>query len=252
MPSTDPSGTGSRGSRPDFDRPEGAVEGQEHRTATEALADEQLLEGLPGPGPTPPLPARGEPRDGRAAGRLQTSSQTVGPFFGYALPFEGGAELVPAVLPEAVRLHGVVLDGAGEPVPDALVELWQPDASGRMPHVAGSRRRSLGRFTGFGRTAVEADGAFQFSTVLPGPLAEGGPRWALLTVFARGLSHHLFTRAYFVGAGEPDPSDALLERVPAERRETLLARQDGARSHRFDIRLQGDGETVFLDYPAAR
>jgi protocatechuate 3,4-dioxygenase alpha subunit len=228
MPSTDP-----EASRPGFDRPEGAVEGQEHRTATEALADDQPLEGLPAP-------------------LLQTASQTVGPFFGYALPFPGGPELVPALHPGAVRLHGVVLDGAGEPVPDALLELWQPDAAGRMPHEAGSRRRSLGRFTGFGRAAAEADGAYEFSTLLPGPITEGGPRWALVTVFARGLSHHLFTRAYFVRAGEPDPSDALLERVPAERRETLLAREEAPGGFRFDVRLQGDRETVFLDYPERR
>jgi protocatechuate 3,4-dioxygenase alpha subunit len=226
-------GTGPHAGRPDFDSPEGATHGQEHRTATEALADEQPLEGLP-------------------SRLVQTASQTVGPFFGFALPFPGGPELVPAVHPDAVRLHGVVLDGAGEPVPDALLELWQPDAGGRMPHVAGSRRRSLGRFTGFGRAAAETDGAYEFSTLLPGPLAEGGPRWALVTVFARGLAHHLFTRAYFVPDGEPDPSDALLDRVPAERRETLLAREDAPGSFRFDVRLQGAGETVFLDYPERR
>ena len=179
-----------------------------------------------------------------------TPSQTVGPFFGYALPFEGGSELVPAVHPQAIRLHGLVLDGAGEPVPDALVELWQPDAAGTVPQVPGSRRRSLGRFTGFGRCATEQDGAYEFSTVLPGPIAEHGPRWALVTVFARGLAHHLFTRAYFVGAGEEAPADALLERV-GDRAATLHARQDGPASYRFDVRLQGEDETVFLDYPGA-
>jgi protocatechuate 3,4-dioxygenase, alpha subunit len=229
MTSTEPSSSAPHAGRPDLDLPEGAVHGQEHRTAAEALADDQPLEGLPA--------------------LLQTASQTVGPFFGFALPFPGGAELVPALHPDAVRLHGFVLDGAGEPVPDAMLELWQPDAAGVVPHVAGSRRRSLGRFTGFGRTGTEADGAYEFSTVLPGPTAEGGPRWALVTVFARGLAHHLFTRAYFVAEGQPDPSDALLERVPAERRGTLLARQDGPGGYRFDVRLQGEQETVFLDYP---
>jgi protocatechuate 3,4-dioxygenase alpha subunit len=243
MTSTEPSGTEPSGAgrtstephagRPDFDLPEGAVHGQEHRTAAEALADDQPLEGLQTP-------------------LLQTSSQTVGPFYGFALPFPGGAELVPASHPDAVRLHGVVLDGAGEPVPDALLELWQPDGRGAMAHVAGSRRRSLGRFTGFGRIGTEVDGAYEFSTLLPGPLADGGPRWALVTLFARGLAHHLFTRAYLVGEGEADPSDALLDRLPEERRETLLARQDGPGSYRFDVRLQGERETVFLDYPARR
>jgi protocatechuate 3,4-dioxygenase alpha subunit len=225
--------TSTEPQRPGFDVPEGAAGGQEHRTATEALADEQPLVGL-------------------AAQPAQTPSQTVGPFFGFALPFQGGPELVPAVHPGAVRLHGFVLDGAGAPVPDALLELWQPDAAGRMPQEAGSRRRSLGRFTGFGRAAAETDGAFEFSTLVPGPLRDGGPRWALVTVFARGLAQHLFTRAYFVGEGEPAPTDPLLERVPAERRETLLARQDGPGSYRFDVRLQGERETVFLDYPERR
>jgi protocatechuate 3,4-dioxygenase alpha subunit len=223
MTSTDPVA-----GRPDFDRPEGALHGQEHRTATEALADDHPLAGLPA--------------------LLQTSSQTVGPFFGFALPFPGGAELVPALHPDAVRLHGVVLDGAGEPVPDAMLELWQPDADGRMPHVAGSRRRTLGRFTGFGRTPTEQDGAYEFSTLLPGSTTGGGARWVLLAVFARGLAHHLFTRAYVVGEGEEAPSDALLTRA-GDRAATLLARQDGPASYRFDVRLSGEGETVFLDYP---
>jgi len=222
MPTTDPSG------RPGFDTTAGAEHGQEHRTAVEALADEQPLTGAPE--------------------LVQTPSQTVGPFFGYALPFPGGAELVPAVHPDAVRLHGAVLDAAGDPVPDALVELWQPDADGRMPHVAGSRRRSLGRFTGFGRVPTEQDGAFEFSTLLPGATTEGGARWVLLAVFARGLAHHLFTRAYFVGEGEDAPSDALLTRA-GDRAGTLLARQDGPASYRFDVRLSGEDETVFLDYP---
>lgn len=215
---------------PGFDRAEGATTGQEHRTAAEALADDQPLGGLP------PL--------------TQTPSQTVGPFFGYALPFPGGPELVPATHPDAIVLHGLVLDGAGDPVPDALVELWQPDAAGALPQVPGSRRRSLGRFTGFGRCATEGDGAYEFSTVLPGPVAGDGPRWALLTVFARGLAHHLFTRAYFVAEGEDAPADALLARV-GERAVTLHARQDGPGSYRFDVRLQGEDETVFLDYPGA-
>jgi protocatechuate 3,4-dioxygenase, alpha subunit len=222
--------TSTEPGRPAPDRPEGAVQGQEHRTAAEALADEQPLDGLLQP--------------------IQTPSQTVGPFFGFALPFPGGPELVPALHPDAVRLHGVVLDGAGAPVPDAMVELWQPDSTGRMASAAGSRRRALGRFTGFGRVATEQDGAFEFSTLLPGPRTPGGPRWALVTVFARGLAHHLFTRAYFVAEGAPDPRDALLDRV-GDRAATLHARQDGPASYRFDVRLNGEGETVFLDYPGA-
>lgn len=208
-----------------------SLSGQEHLTSTERLAEEEELPGMP------PL--------------LQTPSQTIGPFFGFALPYEGGGQLVPGHLPGSVRLHGTVYDGDGVPIPDAILELWQTDADGRIPQEPGSIARKRGRFTGFGRTAVEDDGSFEFITLLPGPARSGGPRFALLTVFGRGITHHVFTRAYFVGEGEADPTDALLERVPAERRETLFARQDGPDSYRFDIRYQGDDETVFLDYPGA-
>jgi protocatechuate 3,4-dioxygenase alpha subunit len=191
---------------------------------------------------------------------LQTPSQTVGPYFGYGLPFDGGPQLVPAVHPRAIRLHGVVYDGAGAPIPDALLELWQPDDTGVLPQAAGSRRRELGRFTGFGRAAVEVDGTYEFTTLLPGPTggagATGGTgptgaRWAAVAVFARGLMHHLFTRAYFVDADAPAPADSLLDRIDPARRETLLARADGPGSYRFDLHLQGPDETVFLNYSPA-
>lgn len=182
---------------------------------------------------------------------VQTPSQTVGPFFAFGLPFDGGPLLVPPGAPGAIRLHGAVLDGDGAPVPDAVVEVWQRDAGGRVVAEPGSRRRERGVFTGFGRAAAEVDGTYEFHTVLPGPDASGA-RWALLTVFARGLLHHLFTRVYFVADGEDEPTDALLERLPAERRRTLLARPDADGAYRFDVRLQGEDETVFLDYPGAR
>lgn len=204
-------------------------EGVERLTIVERLAREAALHG------------------GRAL--LQTPSQTVGPFFAFGLPFDGGPYLVEQGALGAVRLHGVVLDGADDPVPDAIVELWQPDAHGVIARTAGSRQRALGRFTGFGRTAVEVDGSYEFRTVLPGATG-AGPSWALVTVFARGLLHHLFTRAYFVRAGEPLPTDAFLESVSADRRSTLFALEEEIGAFRFDIRLQGAGETVFLDYPA--
>lgn len=178
----------------------------------------------------------------------QTPSQTVGPFFGYALPFPGGAQLVPAGTAGAITVHGTVFDGAGEPVPDALLEWWQPGADGVLPERDGSRVRELGHFTGFGRTAVDAVGHYEIATVLPGAIAPSTAPWALVTVFARGLLHHLFTRAYLVGADDPAPADPLLDRIDPARRETLLARADGPASHRFDLHLQGDRETVFLEY----
>jgi protocatechuate 3,4-dioxygenase alpha subunit len=181
----------------------------------------------------------------------QTPSQTVGPFFGYALPFPGGAQLVPAGTAGTVTVHGRVLDGAGAPIPDALLEWWQPDAEGAMPQRDGSRVRELGHFTGFGRMTVDLDGHYEVTTVLPGAVAPSTVPWALVTVFARGLLHHLFTRAYLVGADEAVPADPLLDRIDAERRETLLARADGPASYRFDIHLQGERETVFLAYAAS-
>lgn len=179
---------------------------------------------------------------------LQTPSQTVGPFFDYALPFPGGPQLVAPSRTDAITVHGTVFDGDGAPVPDALLEWWQPDATGRMSQRDGSRARDLGRFTGFGRAAVDAGGRYEFATVLPGAIAPSTVPWALVTVFARGLLHHLFTRAYLIGAEEPVPADPLLDRVDPARRETLLARADGPASYRFDVRLQGERETVFLEY----
>ncbi|TAM70623.1 MAG: protocatechuate 3,4-dioxygenase subunit alpha [Microbacteriaceae bacterium] len=180
---------------------------------------------------------------------VQTPSQTVGPFYGYALRYEGGPNLVPGHHPEAIRLHGTVYDGEGTPVPDALVEIWQADAAGRIPHEQGSLERDGYTFTGFGRAVVNLAGHFMFTTVKPGAVGSGAP-YVLLTVFARGLMHHLFTRAYFPEDAVAQETDAVLAAVPAERRATLVAVADGQRSYRFDIRLQGEGETVFLDFDA--
>ncbi|MCV7282239.1 protocatechuate 3,4-dioxygenase subunit alpha [Mycolicibacterium flavescens] len=178
-----------------------------------------------------------------------TPGQTVGPFFGYALPFERSNELVPPGSPDAVQLSGVVFDGHGRPVPDALLEIWQADADGRIPTAAGSLRRDGFTFTGWGRAGTGDDGRYSFSTVIPGATRPGTPQFILVTVFARGLLNRLFTRAYIPGEHLAD--DPLLAALPAERRETLIANRDG-RGLRFDIQLQeaaGKPETVFLRYP---
>ncbi|CAN5249947.1 protocatechuate 3,4-dioxygenase subunit alpha [soil metagenome] len=183
---------------------------------------------------------------------VQTPSQTVGPFYGFALPYEGGPELVDPSHPAAIRLHGRVTDGAGAGLQDALVEVWQPDEAGRISRELGSHERDGYTFTGFGRAATTRAGDFTFTTVKPGSV-EGGAPYVLVTVFARGLLHHLFTRAYFVETAELETlaaTDAVLKSVPAERRPTLVAVADGPRSYRFDIHLQGEGETVFLDFDA--
>src|SRR6476660_8307518 len=97
-----------------------------------------------------------------------TPGQTIGPFFGYALPFDRGNELVPPGSPGAIQLHGVVTDGHGKPVPDALLEIWQADADGVTPKATGSLRRDGWTFTGWGRASTDDEGRYIFSTVLPG------------------------------------------------------------------------------------
>ncbi|GAB2480150.1 peptidase associated/transthyretin-like domain-containing protein [Jatrophihabitans fulvus] len=169
---------------------------------------------------------------------MTTPGQTIGPFFGYALPYDGGPELVAPGRADAIRLHGRVLDGAGEPVPDALLELWQTDPSGRVVREPGSLRRDGWAFTGFGRAATDADGRYSFTTLRP------GAPFLALTIFARGLLDRLHTRVYLP---EPPPTDALLTSLPDDRRATLVAAADDT-GYVFDVVLQGDHETVFLDH----
>jgi protocatechuate 3,4-dioxygenase alpha subunit len=182
-----------------------------------------------------------------------TPGQTIGPFYGYALPFDHGSDLVPPGSPEAIQFHGVVTDGAGNPVPDALLEIWQADADGVIPSATGSLHRDGWTFTGWGRAATDDAGHYSFSTVLPGPAAPGSAPFILVTVFARGLLNRLFTRAYLPGDHLAD--DPLLNSLPLQRRHTLIASGEAA-GLRFDIKLQAgpqtDDETVFLRYPGHR
>jgi protocatechuate 3,4-dioxygenase, alpha subunit len=186
-----------------------------------------------------------------------TPSQTVGPFFGYALPFPGGGELAPAGHPDAITVHGTVYDGAGGPVPDAVIELWQADPAGSLAGSPGSMRRDavtggfLGRngtdFTGWGRIATDAAGHWVARTLRPGTRGGRAP-YLSLCVFARGLLHHLHTRLYFPDFPDAGASDPLLASLEPARRETLVARAEPHGRYRFDIRLQGEEETVFLEF----
>ena len=169
---------------------------------------------------------------------IPTPGQTIGPFFGYALPYGGDSALVPVGHPDAVQLHGRVLDGAGAPVPDALIELSQVGPDGSAPSGAGSLRRDGFAFTGWGRASTDDDGHYSFSTLTPGAAFFG------VTVFARGLLSRLFTRAYLPQHAD----DPFLAALGQERAATLVTVAD-EHGYRFDIRLQGDGETVFLTYP---
>ncbi|MFE1952757.1 protocatechuate 3,4-dioxygenase subunit alpha [Streptomyces sp. NPDC059524] len=171
-----------------------------------------------------------------------TPGQTVGPFFHYALPYEGGSTLVPPGSAGAIRLYGTVYDGDGTPVPDALIEIRQADPQGRTPRVEGSLHRD-GRFTGWGRAATDPGGRYAFTTVEP-TRTDAGAVFFAVTVFARGLLDRLFTRAYL-----PGESDAFLAGLPEADRSTLRAVRDEDGHLRFDIHLQGAHETVFLHYP---
>ncbi len=178
-----------------------------------------------------------------------TPSQTVGPYFAIGLPWPEGPCAVPRDTPGALRITGTVLDGAGEPVPDALIETWQADPDGRFAdlHEWGGGSSQAG-FRGFARYGEEdGDGRFEIVTVKPGRVP--GPGGALqaphiaVSVFARGMLNRCVTRIYF--ADEDNSDDPVLARVPAERRSTLLA-EPVEGGYRFDIRLQGAGETVFF------
>jgi protocatechuate 3,4-dioxygenase alpha subunit len=180
-----------------------------------------------------------------------TPGQTVGPFFGYALPYAKDRELLPPGSPGSIRLQGTVYDGAGHPIPDAILEIWQADADGNVAHQTGSLVRDGYTFTGFGRTAVGNTGTFTFTTVNPGPTEAGAAPFIAVAVFARGLMNRLFTRVYLPEDEAALSQDRLLGSLDAERRRTLIARRDPDGGLSWDIRLQGEGETVFLDFSDA-
>jgi protocatechuate 3,4-dioxygenase alpha subunit len=153
-----------------------------------------------------------------------TPSQTVGPFFGFALPYAGDHQLAAPDSAGVLRVEGQVLDGGGEPVPDALIEVWHGEL--------------------FGRCGTDPEGAFRFLVVKP-PGRFGQAPHLNVTVFARGLLRQLSTRLYFPDEADANAGDPVLALVSEGRRETLIARDEGD-VLRFDIRLQGDGETAFF------
>ena len=184
--------------------------------------------------------------------RVLTPSQTAGPYLSIGLlrDFIGSA-LVSEDDPRAVRIRGRLLDGMGDPVPDGMVEIWQASPSGRYAHPADDREDVPLEegFKGFGRSGTADDGWFEFVTVKPGavPAPDGGVQAPHLVfgVFARGLQKRLVTRMYFPDEQEANDADPVLSGLDEPARETLVARnEDGVL--RFDIRLQGEGETTFF------
>lgn len=176
-----------------------------------------------------------------------TPGQTVGPFFAFGLEYPGMNEVVHPHSPGAIVLGGTILDGAGAPIPDAVVEIFQADTDGSIPRARGSLHRDGHTFTGFGRTSTNDDGHYEFWTRLPGPVDGRAPFFAAV-VFARGLPDKLHTRIYLPGFDELQDADPLLSSLSAEERATLIATrtEDGYLHH--DIRLQGEKETVFLEF----
>lgn len=197
---------------------------------------------------------------------FQTPSQTVGPYFAYGLtPGQYGYGLSDIATARVggldrsegvrIRLEGRVLDGAGVPVDDALVELWQCDSHGRYPRPGEAANNG---FTGFARcgTGTDPQARFCFETVKPAasPDEPGQATHLNLIIFARGLLSHLYTRVYFDDEAAANAADPVLNGVSEARRATLVAplvatgsREVESRVYRFDIHLQGDRETVFFD-----
>ena len=191
-----------------------------------------------------------------------TPSQTVGPFFAYGLTSNGKYgwndaftnNLVTAdTSGERISMEGQVFDGDGQSVPDCMLEIWQADAQGRFCDPKDKRALPNSAFRGFGRCGTDPDGGYTFDTIKPGPVPDidGKPQapHILLAIFARGMLLQNYTRIYFDDEAG-NAADPVLALVPEDRRATLIAvRQSGNGNavYRFDIRLQGNDETVFFD-----
>lgn len=195
----------------------------------------------------------------------ETPSQTAGPYVHIGLaPGAAGFSIFerelgwdiagPDASAERIRVEGVVLDGTGAPVKDVLLEVWQADAAGIYPHPEDPRHAQVAPgFRGWGRVITDFDsGVWGFDTVKPGPVSGRMGRTQAphlnLWIVARGINVGLSTRMYFPEDEALHAADPLLSQIEQRHRvPTLIARKDGPGKYRFDIRLQGDGETVFLD-----
>jgi protocatechuate 3,4-dioxygenase alpha subunit len=168
-----------------------------------------------------------------------TPSQTVGPFFDIGFRWLHTPELVGPSVPGAIRIAGGVFDGVGDPIPDAVVEIFQADPEGRFPPETETGWR------GFGRCLSDPDGGFRFVTVKPGSVAPGSAPHVDVSVFARGLLQRLVTRCYFGDEEQANAADEVLRSLDDGVAATLVApAEDG--TYRFDIHLQGEKETAFF------
>lgn len=176
---------------------------------------------------------------------LRTPSQTVGPYLSIAMRWADGPYVVPERTPGAVWVRGRLLDGAGAPINDGVIETWQPDPDGAFPVDP-----DAASFRGYGRSTTDARGEWGILTLKPGriPDAGGAPAapYVSVAVFARGLLKPAWTRIYFGDEDEANAADSVLGLVPPTRRSTLIA-ESRADGYRLEIRLQGRDETVFFD-----
>ena len=175
-----------------------------------------------------------------------TPSQTVGPFLSIGLPWEDGPDAAAEGTPGAIVIAGDMTDGAGDPVPDGIVETWQADPDGRFPHPDDPRGAvTYPGFRNFARAITDDDGEFWFRTLVPGAVDGQAPHIDV-TIFARGLLKHLVTRLYF--PDQPaNAEDPVLSSLSPQERSLLVAVPDGPGRYRFDIRLQGERETPFFE-----
>ena len=184
-----------------------------------------------------------------------TASQTAGPYFHLGCIKTRAANCLAG--PEArgyrVRLSCRVFDADEIPINDAMIEIWQADSQGRYAHARGEKPRPNAKFTGFGRSATDKDGLYVFDTIKPGsvPGPEGKPQapHIVVCIFSRGMLRQIYTRLYFSDEAA-NGADPILMLVPADRLGTLIAHKQpgsGQAIYRFDIRVQGDKETVFFD-----
>ncbi len=190
----------------------------------------------------------------------QTPSQTLGPFFAYGLTPEqygyahrGIVDNATAALDvpgEHVRIEGRIFDGAGAPIDDAMIEIWQADADGRYGGADPDEADGGAAFSGFGRCGSDDEGGFSFATIKPGAIGDGQAPHIGVIVQARGILNHAFTRIYFADEADTNAVDPVLQSVPEDRRHTLIAvrsEMPAGPVYSFDIHMQGDDETVFFN-----
>lgn len=176
----------------------------------------------------------------------RTPSQTVGPFFQFALPWPEGPYVVPEGTPGIISIAGRLLDGRGDAINDGLIETWQADPFGQVVDQRyGSPSAS---FRGFGRCPTDRDGWYRIHTLKPGAVpGAGAAPHVLFSIFARGMLKRAVTRMYFADEEPANEADPVLCSIADTGARQSLVAQSAKAGYRFDIRLQGEGETLFFD-----